>query len=151
MSTHAFNIAKGRAVELGIRVKNGDPAAARLYAIPLSTSVAQATAEDVDDFAALVTAGAVELTTNGWGRVTLAAADLSAFTPDDTNNRFALDSIDISPGSPTAGTSSGIVICYASVSTPSNSQLLPISHHDWVAIADGTTLTATVTDILRAS
>jgi hypothetical protein len=88
VATHPFNIVKGRAIELVTRVKNGDPAAARLYVIPLSTSVAQATAEDVDDFAALITAGAVEQTAGGWSRITIAAADITALTPDDTNNRY---------------------------------------------------------------
>lgn len=151
MATHAFNIAKGRAVELGIRVKNGDPSAARLYVIPLSTSVAQATAQDVDDFAALITAGAVEQTSSGWARITLAAADLTAFAPDDTNDRYALDSIDLAFGSPTAGSVTGLVVCYASVASPTNAQLLPISHHDFAVTGDGTTVTATVTDIFRAT
>lgn len=152
MANHAFNIVKGRAIELVTRVKNGDPAASRLYAIPLSTSVAQATAEDVDDFAALITAGAVEATTNGWARITLAAADITALTPDDTNNRYDADFIDLAFGSPTAGTNTtGIVICYASVATPTNSQLMPISHHDFAITADGTAVTATVAVFYRAS
>jgi len=152
VATHAFNIAKGRAIELTNRVKLGDPAASRLYAIPLSTSVAQGTAQDVDDFAALITAGAVEATTNGWARITLAAADITALTPDDTNDRFDADFIDLAFGAITAGTNStGIVICYASVGSPTNSQLLPLSHHDFAITADGSTVTATVNVFYRAS
>lgn len=152
MANHAFNIVKGRAVELVNRVKVGDPAAARLYAIPLSTSVAQATAEDVDDFAALITAGAVEATTNGWARITIAAADITALAPDDPNNRFDADFIDLVFGSPTAGVNvTGVVICYASVATPTNAQLIPISHHDFAITADGSAVTATVAVFYRAS
>lgn len=151
MATFPFNIAKGRAVELATRVKNGDPAASRLYAIPLSTSVAQATAQDVDDYAALVTAGAVEITTNGWARITLAAADVTTPVPDDVNDRFDIDTIDLAWGSPTAGTTSGIVMCYASVASPTNAQLLVISHHDWVVTGDGSVATATVTGFYRAA
>lgn len=151
MANHAFNIVKGRAIELVNRVKVGDPAASRLYAIPLSTSVAQATAEDVDDFAALITAGAVEITTNGWARITIAAADITAIAPDDTNNRNDADFIDLAFGSPTAGTTSGIVICYASVASPTNAQLMPISHHDWVITGDGSAVTGTVAVFYRAT
>lgn len=152
MANHAFNIVKGRALELVNRVKVGDPAASRLYAIPLSTSVAQATAEDVDDYAAYLTAGGVEATTNLWARITLAAADITSVTPDDTNNRQDGDFIDLAFGSPTAGTNTtGILVCYASVATPTNAQLTPISHHDWVITADGSAVTATVNVFYRAT
>src|SRR6266496_3073550 len=111
MANHAFNIVKGRAIELVTRVKNGDPAAARLYVIPLSTTPTQATAEDTDDFAALITAGAVELTTGGWARITIAAADITALSPDDTNNRYDADFIDLAFGSPSAGSTTSLVVC----------------------------------------
>jgi hypothetical protein len=152
VATHAFNIVKGRAIELVNRVKVGDPAAARLYVIPLSTSVAQATAEDVDDFAALITAGAVEQTAGGWSRITIAAADITALSPDDTNNRYDADFIDLVWAGPTAGNNvSGLVVCYASVATPTNAQLMPLSHHDFVITADGSSVTGTVAVFYRAS
>lgn len=152
MANYAFNIAKGRVVELTNRVKSGDPAASRLYAIPLSTTPTQATGEDVDDFAALITAGAVEAATNGWARITLAAADITALVPDDTNNRFDADFIDLAFGAITAGTNSvGIVVCYASVVTPTNAQLLPMTHHDFAITADGSTVTGTVAVFFRAT
>src|SRR3954465_14290876 len=145
MASHAFNIVKGRAIELVTRVKNGDPAASRLYAIPLSTSVAQATAQDVDDFAALITAGAVEQASGGWARITIAAADITALAPDDTNDRYDADFIDLVWAGPTTGNNTtGIVVCYASGATPTNAQLTPISHHDFAITADGTQVTATV-------
>jgi hypothetical protein len=152
MATFPFNIAKGRVAEFHNRVKVGDPAAARLYVIPLSATPSQATAQDVDDFAALITAGATEATTNGWARITLAAADLTALTPDDTNDRMPADSIDLNFGSPTAGTNTvAVVYCYASVATPTNAQLTPMTHHDFAITADGTAVTGTVADYFRAS
>jgi hypothetical protein len=152
MANYVFNIAKGRVAEFANRVKVGDPAASRLYAIPLSSTPSQATGEDVDDFAALITAGAVEATTNGWARITLAAADLTATTPDDTNNRMPADSIDLAFGSPTAGTNTvAVVYCYAAVATPTNAQLIPITHHDFAITADGSAVTGTVTDFFRAT
>lgn len=151
MATYPFNVAKGRAIELVNRVKVADPAAARLYAIPISATPAQATAEDVDDFAAFITAGGVELTTGGWNRKTLAAADITALTPDDTNNRYDADFVDLVWTAVSAGNSVGIVVCYASVATPTNAQLIPISHHDFAITADGTDVTATVNVFYRAT
>jgi hypothetical protein len=151
VANYAFNIAKGRAIELTNRVKSGDPAASRLYLIPLSTTTSQATGEDVDDFAALITAGAVELTTGGWNRKTIAAADITALTPDDTNNRFDADFIDETWTAVSAGNSVALVVCYASVATPTNAQLLPVSHHDFAITADGSDVTAQVAVFYRAS
>lgn len=151
MATHAFNIAKGRAVELTNRVKVADPAASRLYVVPLSTLVAQATAQDVDDFAALITAGAVEATTGGWNRKTIAAADITAIgTGDDANDRFDVDFIDCVWTAITVSIVS-LVVCYASVATPTNAQMMPLSHHDFVITQDGSDVTATVNVFYRAS
>jgi hypothetical protein len=56
MATLTFNIAKGRVVELHNRVKAGDPAAARLYVIPISRgAVTDAQLLDADDILATVT------------------------------------------------------------------------------------------------
>lgn len=153
MATFAFNIAKGRAVELTNRVKVGDPAAARLYVIPLSATPAQATAVDVDDFAALITAGATEAAAGNWNRKTIAAADITALTPDDVNDRYDVDFIDLlwTPGPTTGNNSVALVVCYASVATPTNAQLLPLSHHDFAITADGSDVTATVSVFYRAS
>lgn len=148
--TAPFNIAKGRAVELVNRVKTSDPSASRLYVIPLSTSVAQATAIDVDDFAALITAGAVEQTTGGWSRITIAAADITTLTPDDVNDRFDADFIDLVWAGPTTNIVS-LVVCYASVATPTNGQLLVVSHHDFPITGDGSQVTGTVAGFYRAS
>lgn len=150
MASHAFNISKGRVIELANRVKVGDPAASRLYVIPLSTLVAQATAQDVDDFGALITAGAVEATTGNWNRKTIAAADITALTPDDVNDRFPADFIDLVwPGITVSIVS--LFVGYASVATPTNAQILPLSHHDFVVAQDGSQVTATVNDFYWAT
>jgi hypothetical protein len=94
----------------------------------------------------------VEQTAGGWSRKTIAAADITALTPDDTNNRFDADFIDLVWAGPTAGNNvSGLVVCYASVATPTNAQLLPLSHHDFVITADGSSVTGTVNVFYRAS
>jgi hypothetical protein len=147
------NVAKGRFVELYNRVKLGDPSASRLYLIPIAAgAVSDATLLDADDFGAMVTAGVTERTANGWNRKTLAAVDLNTFTPDDTNDRTAIDIADQSwtPTTP-ADTVSDLVLCYASVASPTNAQLTPLVVVDWVVTPSGATETANITDLARAS
>lgn len=154
MADFAFNIAKGRAIELVTRVKNGDPAAARLYAIPVDVAaVTDATIKDLDDFAAIITAGVTERTTGGWARITLAAADITALSPDDVNDRYDADVIDLNFGAVTGGTaaSTDVIICYASVGAPTNAQLLPVSQHDMAFTPDGSVLIDQVAVFYRAS
>jgi hypothetical protein len=147
------NIAKGRVAELYNRVDAGDPAAARLYLIPIAAgAVSDATLLDGADFAAYVTAGVTERTANGWNRKTLAAADLTAIAADNTNDRMALDIPDQSWTPTTPGdTVSDLVLCYASVVTPTNAQLMPLYVGDWVITPSGAVETATWTDFYRAS
>jgi hypothetical protein len=154
VATLTFNIAKGRVAELHNRVKVGDPAAARLYVIPISRgAVTDAQLVDADDFAAIVTLGVTERTTNGWNRKTLAAADLSVINNDDTNDRMALDSGDFTwTGVALAGGAiTDLVICYASVGSPTNAQLLPMTNHDFAITPDGSDVVATVADYFRAT
>jgi hypothetical protein len=146
------NIAKGRAAELYNRVDAGDPAAARLYVIPIDAgAVTDATLRDADDFAAMVTAGVTERTTGGWNRKTVAAADLAAMAPDDTNDRMDLDLADQTWTAVTAGVVTDLVICYASVATPTNAQLVPLSVHDFAITPDGSDVTGTVAVFYRAA
>lgn len=154
MGTLVANIAKGRVAELHNRVKVGDPAAARLYVIPISRgAVTDAQLADADDFAAMVTLGVTERTASGWNRKTLAAADLTAIAPDDTNDRMAADSIDLTwtAVALAGGAITDLVYCYASVATPTNAQLLPLTVHDFPITPDGTDVVATVADYYRAT
>lgn len=147
------NIAKGRFAELYNRVKLGDPAAARLYVIPIAAgAVTDATLLDADDFAAMVTAGVTERTANGWNRKTIAAADIVALAPDDTNDRMPVDIADQSwtPTAP-ADTVSDLVICYSATGSPTNAQLVPIYVGDWVITPSSAVETATFADFARAS
>lgn len=147
------NIAKGRVAELYNRVDVGDPAAARLYLIPVAAgATADSALLDCADFAAMATAGLIERTANGWNRKTLAAADLASIAADNTNDRMPLDIPDQS-WTPTLNTDtvSDLVLCYASVVTPTNAQLMPIYVGDWVITPSGAVETATWTDFYRAS
>jgi len=152
MANLVCNISKGRVAELYNRVDAGDPAAARLYIIPIdAAAVTDATLTDADDFAAMVTAGVTERTTGGWNRKTLAAADLAAVAPDDTNDRMDLDTADQVWTAVTAGAVTDLVFCYASVASPTNAQLIPLTVHDFAITPDGSDVTATVAVFYRAS
>lgn len=147
MADTVSNISKGRAVEFFNRVKSGDPAASRLYLIPISAgAMTDAQFADADDFAAVITAGATERSTNNWNRKTVAAADISALAPDDTNDRFDVDMIDQSwsPGPLTGNNTTDLVLCYASVASPTNAQLTPIGKYAFAVTTDGNVVNAIV-------
>lgn len=147
MSDFVFNIAKGRAVEFHNRVKLGDPSTARLFLCPVSVAaVTDATIGDCDDFAAVITAGVTERTTNGWVRKTIAAADLTAATPDDTNDRFDVDMLDLTwtAVALAGGVVTDLILCYSSVTSPTTSQMVPIAQYDFPLTPDGSDIVAQV-------
>ncbi len=152
MANLVFNISKGRVAELYNRVKTGDPATSRLFIIPVDAgAVTDATLEDLDDFAAIITAGVTERTTGGWARKTLAAADLAALAPDDTNNRMPADTADQTWVTVTAGAVTDLIFCYSSVTAPTDAQLVPLTLHDFAVTPDGSDVQATIADFFRAS
>lgn len=146
MADFVFNIAKGRVAELANRVDVGDPANARLYVIPVDVAaVSDATLRDLDDFAAIITAGVTERTTGGWNRKTVAAADIPTVAADDTNDRLDID-ITTDPvwTAVSTGAVTDLIICYASVASPTNAQLLPLTQHDFAVTPDGSDVTAQI-------
>lgn len=151
MANFTFNIAKGRVVEFYNRVENNDPATSILSVHALSTTPSQATAQDVDDYAALITAGAVELNANGWNVKTLTDTELASLpAPDDTNDRYAV-AIPTFNWTPTVGNAVALVICYSPVAAPTNAQRIPLTHHDFAVTADGNQVVVNAGDFLRAS
>lgn len=152
MADLVFNISKGRVAELYNRVDLGDPSAARLYVIPVDVAaVSDATLRDLDDFAAIITAGVTERAATGWNRKTLAAADLATLTVDDTNDRMPADFADQTWTAVTAGAVTDLVVCYSATGSPTNAQLIPLTLHDFAITPDGSDVVATVADFYRAS
>lgn len=146
------NIAKGRAAELYDRVKNGDPAAARLYIIPIAAgSVTDEQMRDADTFADIITLGVTELTTGGWNRKTLAAADIATGSPDDTNNRNDRNLPTQTWTSVSGSASTDLVVCYASVGSPTNAQLVPLTVFDFVQTPSGANIEMTGGVFFRAT
>lgn len=147
MADFMYNIAKGRLGELHSRVKVGDPAAARFYMIPVNVAaVTDATLKDLDDFAAIITAGVTERAAGGWNRKTLVAADLSLVVPDDVNDRFDYDIINDQTWVTVAAAndSTDLILCYASVGAPTNAQLMPVGQWDFPVTTDGSDIVAVI-------
>jgi hypothetical protein len=150
MADFVFNIAKGRVAEFYYRIDNNDPAnSAFIVALVASSGVeSDATLKDKDDFSALVS-GATDFATNtGASRKTLTDADLSAFAPDDTNDRVDLDIPDqtwTAVANDGTGAISDIAIGYDSDTTGgTDSGIVPCTFHDFSVTPDGSDITAQI-------
>lgn len=148
MANYVFNLAKGRHAEFMERIDANDPTNSAFIAVPLSASGSEAQGQDFNDLAAvLADANFTEISTGGWGRVTLTDTDVqnAATMVDDTGNQMQTDVADIAFGTITSGTTTGILICYDSDTTAgTDSNIIPVSHHDFAVTGNGSTVTATV-------
>lgn len=152
MADFVFNCSKGRVAEFYNRVDSGDPSTSRIFVIPISAgAVTDATARDCATFADLVTAGVTERTANGWNRKTLTSADLAAMSADNANDRMDLDTADLTWTAVSTDAVTDLVFCYSSVTSPTNSQLIPLTQHDFAVTPSGGDITATVNVFYRAS
>ena len=147
MADFAFNIGKGRAVELYNRVDSNDPANSALIVVIIDAAGdTDATMQDRDDLAALLGGTANEVTNSGYARKTLTDADLTAFAPDDTNNRIDLDIPDQTWTGVAAGTAwTDMLVCYDNDTTSgTDSSIIPLSCHDFSVTPSGTDITAQI-------
>lgn len=153
MADIVLNISKGRAAELYNRVKTNDPANSAIVVIPVDVgATSDATIRDLDTLAAILAAGVTERTTGGWNRKTLTDSDLAAMTPDDTNDRMDLDTADLVWTAVTSGAVTDLIFCYDNDTTGgSDSNLIPLTMHDFPITPDGSDVTATVANFFRAS
>lgn len=148
MADLVFNIAKGRVAELYNRVDSNDPANAVLLVIALNAGAAtDATLRDYDTMAAVEgDANAAEVTNSGYARKVLADADLTAFAPDDTNDRVDLDIPDQTWTAVGAGSAwTDIIIAYDNDSTTgTDSSVVPLTLHDFAVTPSGSDITMQV-------
>lgn len=152
MADLVFNIAKGRVAELYNRVKTNDPANSALIIVPIDAgATTDATFRDHDTLAAVL-AAATERTTGGWNRKTLTDADLAALTVDDTNDRMPADIPDQTWTGVTAGAVTDLVVCIDLDTTAgTDSDIIPLTLHDFPITPDGSDVVATADDFYRAS
>lgn len=156
MADGVFNVAKGRVNELVNRVASNDPANSAIVVVLLQLNQADATLEDYDDLSALLAnAGNTEATFTNYARKVLTDADLSAPTPDDTNNRQDADSPDqtwTSAGGAANNTLTKLLFCYDGDTTAgTDSNIIPLTHHDFALTTDGTDISAVINNFYRAS
>ena len=148
MADQVFNIALGRTVEFYVRIDGNDPANSAFVILVLATSgiESDATLKDVDTVAALVAGTTNEVTNSGYARKVLTDADLTAFAPDDTNNRVDLDIPDQTWTGVAAGDGwNDLVVAYDSDTTGgTDSGIVPCTMHDFVVTPDGSDITAQI-------
>ena len=150
MADGVFNIAKGRVVEFYNRVESNDPAASALIVVLLKANEAEATLIDRDNLSlVLAEAGNTEAVFTNYARKTLTDADLAALpAPDDTNERFEVDIPDqtwTSAGNGANDTLTKLLVCYdADTGAGDDTNIIPLTHHDFAVTTDGSDLTAQI-------
>ena len=155
MANFVFNISKGRGVEFYNRAENNDPTNSALILVPLSQSGTEAQGQDLDDLAAVeADANFAERTTGGWVRKTLESVQLASLpAPDDTNNRYDVSVPQVTWTAPSAGNNTtGLLVCYDSDTTSgTDSNILPVTHHDFAVTTDGNDVVLNAGVYLRCS
>lgn len=150
MADFVFNIAKGSVAGNYRRVDGNDPANSALIIALLASSGIETDAvlRDKDDFAALVSGATNEATNTGYSRKTLTDADLTAFAPDDTNDRVDLDIPDqtwTSVANDGTGAIGALVVGYDSdTTTGTDSNIEPQTKHDFSVTPTGGDITAQI-------
>ncbi|MCX5598428.1 hypothetical protein OOK29_09785 [Streptomyces phaeochromogenes] len=145
MANIVFNIALGRVAALAALPATNDA----LIAVPIETTgiVADSVMRDYDDLGALLAGASNEQAT--MGRKTLASVTV---TVDDTNDRVAIDSADITWTAATGNAISALVICYDPDTTGgTDADLIPLTKHDLTLTPDGSDVTVTIADFFRAT
>lgn len=153
MADIVFNVSKGRVAELHERVNNNDPANSALIIVPVDVgATTDATIRDFDTLAAVLAGGVTERTTGGWSRKTLTDTDLAAITTDDTLDRNAAAIIAQTWTAVTAGAVTDLLICYDGDTTAgTDSNIIPLTMHDFAITPDGSDVTVNAGDYFRAS
>ena len=153
MANFVFNIAKGRVVEYYNRVENNDPSTSALIVIPIETSglESQANLEDSISVTELLDGATNEQTT--MGRKTLTDTELASLpAADTTNNRYSLDLPDITWTAAAGNAISALVVCYdANTGAGTDSDIIPLTYHDFITTPTGTDIVATTLEFFRAS
>lgn len=148
MADFIFNIAKGRIAELANRVNANDPTNAAFVLVAINSSATDATLRDLDTLAAIEADGnTAEATNSGYSRKVLTDSSSITVTVDDANDRVDVDmpdqtwtSVAASPGAWT-----DLVLCYdANTTGGSDSDIIPLSCHDFAVTPDGSDITAQV-------
>ncbi len=114
-------------------------------------ATSDATLRDLDTLSAVL--GVVtERTTGGWSRKTLTDSDLAALTVDDGNDRMPAAIPAVTWTGVSAGAVTDVVICYDGDTTTGNdTNIIPLTLHDFAITPDGSDVTINAGDFFRAS
>lgn len=148
MADFVYNNAKGRFVELYNRVDTNDPANSALVVVILAASGIESDAvlRDKDTLADVLSGTTNEVTNTGYVRKVLTDADLTAFAPDDVNDRVDIDM----PDQTWTGVASGdvwsdFVVCFDNDTTGgTDANVVPLTQHDFSVTPDGSDITAQI-------
>lgn len=157
MANFVFNIALGSVAGYYRRVDGNDPANSALVVVLLAASgiESDATLKDKDTLSDLVSGATNEATNTGYARKALTDSDLTAFSPDDTNDRVDLDFADQTwTGVANDGTGAigDLVVCYDGDTTGgTDANIEPLTQHDFSVTPSGGDITAAVANFYRAS
>ena len=145
MANFVFNIALGQVVAYYRRVDENDPSTAELYVLAFAASDTDATIRDVDTVAAIeALSSTAEATNSGYVRKVLTDSDLTAFAPDDTNDRVDLDIPDQTWTAVAAGSNwTDICIAYG-LNGGADSTKIPQTWHDFAVTPSGVDITMQV-------
>lgn len=147
MGDYVFNVAKGRVAEFYNRVDQSDPTNAALVLVVINTSATDATLKDLDTLTAVLADGnTAEVTNTNYARIVLDDTDLSAFSPDDANDRVDIDIADQTWSAVAAGDGwTDILICYDPDTTGgTDANIIPLTCHDFAVTPDGSDITAQI-------
>lgn len=143
MADGVFNIAKGKAGYYATLPATND---ALVVVLVKSTGLeADDVLNNYDDLAALLAAANDEADFTNYARKTVTAV---TNTVDDTANRLDSDFADqtwTAAGGGANNTLGKLLVCYdPDTTTGTDSSVIPLTYHDFVATTDGTDLTAQV-------
>jgi len=143
MADFAFNIAKGRPIQLAINVDTNDPTNSAFLLVLYEAMEAQATLQDRDDKAAIDAVGGNTVATfTGYALKTLVDTDVST-SLDDTNNWYNADFAD-QQWTATSGNATVSAILYydADTGAGTDANVVPLFHWDFAHTPNGGTVTA---------
>ncbi|WP_206061615.1 hypothetical protein [Nonomuraea basaltis] len=149
MADFTFNIALGRVVELHNRVRANDPSGCALLVVALAASGLEGDAvlKDKDTLADVVSGTTNEVPVgNGYARKVLVAVDLVAAVPDDANDRTDVDIPDQTWTQVLVATGpwAKLLVCYRPSAAAPDSQIVPLTCHDFAITPDGTDVVAQI-------
>jgi hypothetical protein len=150
MADGVFNISKGRVVEFYNRIESNDPTNAAFIIVLLKANETETALLDHDNLSLLLAAtGNTEADFTSYARKTLTDTELAALpAPDDSSDRYDIDIPDQtwSPaGGATNNTLTKFLVCYDSDTTGgTDTNILPVTHHDFAVTTDGSDLTAQI-------